>query len=91
MDLTSVIVVSNTNTSIKNNIATSISHIYSYGNGIKKTIHYTINVSLTKMKLFAIRYIINQAVQIPEVFHLIIITDTIHSVKRIFDFMIHPY
>ena len=47
MDPTSIIVVSDV--SIKNNIATSISHIYFYSNDIKKTIYHTINIALTKV------------------------------------------
>jgi len=31
-------------------------------NGIKKTIHHTINITLTEAELFATRYGINQAV-----------------------------
>ena len=48
-----VIVISNA--SIKNNIATSITHIHSFSNPIKKTLHYTINVIITKAKLFMIK------------------------------------
>jgi len=44
---TSIIVVSDA--SIKNNIATSISHIHSYSNDIKKAIHYTTNIILTEI------------------------------------------
>ena len=51
------IVVSNA--SIRNQVATSISHIHSHDNPVIKTIHHTINVTTTKAKLFAIRYSIN--------------------------------
>ena len=47
MDPTFVIIVSNT--SIKNNITTSISHVYLYNNGIKKTIYHAVSVSLTNV------------------------------------------
>ena len=67
---------------LKNNVAISISHIHSY---IKKIIHHAINISSTKTELFTIRCKINQAIQIPEVSHIIIITNTIHSAKRIFN------
>ena len=46
----SIIIVSDT--SIKNNIAISILHVYYYGNGIKKTIYYVINITLTEIELF---------------------------------------
>ena len=66
-------------------------YVYSYYNSIKKTIHHVVNISSTKVELFAIRYVINQAIQISKVFHIIIITNAIHLVKRIFDSTIHPY
>ena len=37
-----------------------------------------------KAKLFAIRYRINQAVQIQDVSYIIIITDAIYTVEKIF-------
>jgi len=83
MDPTFVIVVSNT--SIKNNITTSISHVYLYNNGIKKTIYHAVSVSLTKTELFAIRCGINQAVQISKVSHIIFM------VEKNFDSKIHFY
>ena len=56
-DLKSTIVVSDT--SIKNQVVTSILHIHVHNNLIIKTIHYTINVISTKAKIFTIRYNIN--------------------------------
>jgi len=44
-----------------------------------------------KAELFAIRYGINQAIQMPGTFHIIIITDTLHVAQRIFNSTIHPY
>jgi len=55
-----VIVVSDT--SIKNNVATSITHIHLHSNPIKKTLYYAVGIISTKAKLFAIRYSINQAI-----------------------------
>jgi len=60
LDPKSVIIVSDA--SIRNNVATSISHIHSHINNIKKTIHHTVNIISTEAKLFAIRYEINQAI-----------------------------
>jgi len=45
--------------SIKNQIATSISHIYSFNKPIVKTLHRAINITTAKAKLFAIRCGIN--------------------------------
>jgi len=61
-----------------------------YSNGIKKTIHYAINVTSTEAELFAIRCRINQAVQILDVSHIMVITDAIHSVRHLFDLITHP-
>jgi len=85
----SVVIVSDA--SIKNNITTSIVHVYSFSNPIKKMIHHTVNIVFTEAKLFAIRYGINQAIQIPGVSHIILITDAIHAAYQIFDSLIHPY
>ena len=68
MDPKSIIVVSDT--SIRNNITMSILHIYSCSNNIKKTIHYTVNVTSTEVELFAIRCGINQAIHIPDINHI---------------------
>ena len=72
-------------TSIKNSVVISISHIHLYNKPIIKTIHWAINVTTTKAKLFAIRCGINQAINTPNVKHIIIITDSIHATERIFD------
>ena len=54
-------------TSIRNNAATSISHIHSHNSPVIKTIHQVVNVMSTEAELFAIRRGINQAVGIPNV------------------------
>lgn len=89
IDSTSIIVV--LDTCIKNDIVIFISHVYFYSNSIKKTIHHTVNISLTKVELFAIRCRINQAVQISKMSYIIIITNAIHLAKKIFNSMIYPY
>ena len=85
----SVIVVSNA--SIRNYITTSITHIYSFSSPIKKTLHYTIDITSTEAELFAIRCRINQAVQIDDSSCIIVITGVLHVVQKIFDSSIHPY
>jgi len=74
-DLKLVVVIFNTK--VKNNVTTLISHIYCHSNEVKKTIYHTVNITSTKAKLFAIRYEINQAIHIPDVSHIIIITNTV--------------
>jgi len=74
-----------TDTGIKNNVTTSIIHIHIYNRSIIKTLYYAGNVTFTKAELFTIRCGINQAVNIQEISKIIVITDSIHAAKRIFD------
>ena len=76
---------------IKNNIATSITHIHVYDRPIIKTIHHVANVTSTEAKLFVIRYSINQAINLLGISKIIIITDSIHTTKKIFNSVIHIY
>ena len=87
--MNSVIVISNA--SIKNNIATSIAYIHSYFNPVRKTLYQAINIITTEAELSVIRCEISQAVQIPDISYIIIITDSIHTAQRIFDSNIHLY
>jgi len=77
--------------SIKNNVATSISYIHSFNSLLKKTIHHAINIMSMEAELFAIRCGINQAIQVPTTSYIIVITNALHVVKRIFNSFIHPY
>ena len=79
------------NTSIKNHVTTSISYIHSYNSPVIKTCHHTVNVSTTEAELFTIRCGINQAVGISYINHIIVITDLLHAIKRIFDLLSYPY
>ena len=51
-------------TSIKNQVAMSITHIHVYETLVVKVIHHAINVTSTEAKLFTIRYGLNQATQL---------------------------
>ena len=88
-NLTTVIVVSDA--SIKNNITMFITHIHSFNNPLKKMLHYTINTTSTEVELFAIRCGIYQAIQIPSISHIIIITNTLHAAQKNFDSLLHLY
>ena len=79
-----------TDASIKNNIATSISHIHSANQLLIKTVHHASFVTTTEAELFAIRCGINQACSINNVSKIIIVTDSIHVAKKIFDSDVHP-
>jgi len=80
-----------TDASIKNNIATSVSHIHSANQLLIKTVHHASFVTSTEAELFAIRCSINQACAIDNVSKIIIITDSIHVARKIFDSRSHPY
>ena len=82
-DLFSSIVVFNA--SIKNQVATSISYIHSFNKSIVKTLYRTINITTAKAELFAIRCGINQAVTNPHIKHIVVITDSLHIARKIFD------
>ena len=84
-----VIVVSDV--SIKNNIATSILHIHIRDQPLVKMVHHTAFVTSTEAELFAIRCSINQACNKENISKVIVITDFIHTAKKIFDTKSHPY
>ena len=71
-----------TDTSIKNNIATSISHMHIYNKPITKTLYHVVNVSSTEAKLFAIRYGINQFTNSSGISKIIVVTNSIHTMKN---------
>jgi len=77
--------------SIKNSVAISIVHIHTHDRPIIKMIHHAVNVTNTEAELFAIRYGINQVSCLNYISKIIVITDSIHAAKRIFDLFIHPY
>ena len=88
-DLKTAVVVSDT--SIKDQVTTSIAHIHSFNNPIIKTHHYTINITSTEAELFVIKCGINQATQIANINHIVTIMDLLHAAQRIFDSSIYPY
>jgi len=69
----------------------SISHIHSHDKSIIKIIHRAVNVTTTKAEISAIQCGINQAVGITNINHIVVITDSLHAAKKIFDFLLHPY
>jgi len=79
-----------TDTSIKNNIATSVVHIHQANSPLIKTVYHTVFVTSSEAKLFAMRCGINQACNKNNISKIIVITNSIHSVKLIFDSSSHP-
>ena len=80
-----------TDASIKNDIATSISHIHLANRPLTKTVHHASFVTSTEAELFAIRCGINQACSIGNISKIVVVTDSIHAAKKIFDYGSHPF
>jgi len=77
--------------SIKNDIATSISHMHIFNSPLIKTLHHSIFVTSSEAELFAIRCSINQASNQEDISKIIVITDFIYVAKKFFDLSLHPY
>jgi len=77
--------------SIKNLVIISIVHIHTYDKPIIKMIHHVVNITSTEAELFAIRCGINQSSCLNNISKIIVITDYIHAVKRIFNPSIHSF
>ena len=77
--------------SIKNHIAFSILHVYFLNQPIIKICHQAINMSTIKAELFAIRYDINQAISILHIRHIIVMTNSLYTIKKIFNSLLHSY
>jgi len=88
-DSKTAVIVSDT--SIKNQVATLIAHIHIHDNPVIKTLHHAVNDMSTKTKLSATRCSINQATQLVNINCIIVITDSIHAAKQIFDSLVQPY
>ena len=77
--------------SIKNDIATSISHMHLANHPLTKTVHYAAFVTSTEAELFIIRCDINQVCIKENVSKIIVVTNSIHVVKKIFNTASYPY
>ena len=74
-----------TDASIKNDIATSISHIHAYNHPLIKIVHHMAFITSTEAELFAIRCSINQTCSKENITKIIIVTNSIHTARKIFD------
>ena len=77
--------------SVKNDIATSVSHIHICDQPLVKMVHHAAFVTSTEAELFAIRCDISQACNKANISKVIVITNSIHVTKKIFDTKSHPY
>jgi len=80
-----------TDASIKNNIATSVAHVYQTNSPLIKTVHHAVFVISSEVELFTMRYGINQAYNKDNISKIIVITNSIHAVKLIFNSSSHPF
>ena len=79
-----------TDTSVKNNVATSIAHLHIHNMPIIKMLHHVVNVISMEVEFFAIRCGINQATYLQHISKITIVTDAIHVARKIFDTSFHP-
>jgi len=79
-----------TDASVRNNVASSITHIHVHNKPVVKTLHYTVNVTSIKVEFFVLYYGINQASCSHDISKIIVISDSIHATKKIFDPSSHP-
>ena len=89
--LSSLVAIVASDASIKNNVAISIAYIYTFNKPLTKMVHHAVHITSTEAELFAISCSINQSLQLINISKIIVVTDSIHVVKKIFDPLIHPY
>ena len=80
-----------TDASIKNQVTTSISYAYCHNILVIKILHHAVNVTTIKAKLFTIRCGINQAIYLFNIKKIFVVTDSIHTARRIFNSSSHLY
>jgi len=80
-----------TDASIKKDIATSISHVHIGNRMLTKTVHHASFVTSIEAELFAIRCSINQACSNEIISKIIVVMDSIHAARKIFDSNSHPF
>ena len=80
-----------TDASIKNDIATSVSHLHIANHPLVKTVHHAAFITSTEAELFTIRCGINQACIKENISKIIVITNSIHAAKKVFDSKLHPF
>ena len=83
LSLSQSIAIVTMDASIKNNIATSISHMHILNEPLLKTIHHAAFIISSEAELFAIRCSINKASSKEGISKIMVITDSIHIAKKI--------
>lgn len=85
------LVVIVTDTSIKNQVAILIAHIYIHNRPVIKTVYHAVNVMTTEAELFVIRYSINQATYFSNIKCIFVIMNSIYAAKKMLDLLSHLY
>jgi len=80
-----------TDANIKNNIVTSISYMYIANHSLTKTVYHAAFVTSMEAELFTIRCGINQACIKENMSKVIVVTNSIHTAKKIFNSKSHPF
>ena len=80
-----------TNASVKKDIATLVSHIHIHDHPLIKTVYHMAFVTSTEAEFFAMRCGISQTCSKEIISKIIVVTDSIHATKKIFDNKIHLY
>lgn len=52
-------------------------------------LNHVVHITSSEVELFTIRYEINQASKLSDILKIIVVTDSIHVARRIFDLSIH--
>ena len=78
-----------TDTSVKNNVTSSIAHIHVRNKPIVKVLHNAVNITLSEAEFFALKCGINHTTLLHEISKIIIVTDSIHVARKIFDPSLH--
>jgi len=77
--------------SVKNNVTSSIIYVYVHNKPIIKTLHHVSNIMSTEAKFFAIRCGINQATHLHSISKIIVVMNSIHVAKKIFNPLSYPF
>ncbi len=80
-----------TDASIKKDIAIFISHVHICDYSLTKMVYHAVFITSTEAELFAIRSGNNQACGKENISKIIVITNFIHTAKKIFDSKSYPY
>jgi len=58
---------------------------------LTKMIYHMVHITSIEVELFAIRCSINQVTNFDNVSKIIVVTDSIHVVRKIFELFVYPY